>query len=344
MVDKTVVIVNPNSKGGQTGQNWDSINSILKKYFGNDIDSVFTEKAGDGSRLARAYLEKGFKNIIPIGGDGMINEVSNGFFKVNIFKNFDLKESENKVLSSLIHVNVINPHATLTILPSGTRNVLIKSLNLSSEFEECCRYLSSSNNIKNIDVVLAIVKDIDNEDNYVPRFFLNAAEIGLGAEIIDRSKTVREKVSSSRLLSTITGIVTTLPIYKSNTCEIIEQSIDDNKIKNRLLTNMTMGVISNGSYIGGGFQVAFKADMEDGLLDTIIIKNSDSFKILKQLVNIKKGEESIINENDIYYGQSQIVTLMPKDEDKITVTVDGEPIGILPAFFRSFRQVLKIRS
>ena len=79
-------------------------------------------------------------------------------------------------------------------------------------------------------------------------------------------------------------------------------------------------------------------------MDTIIIKNSDSFKILKQLVNIKKGEESIINENDIYYGQSQIVTLMPKDEDKITVTVDGEPIGILPAFFRSFRQVLKIRS
>jgi diacylglycerol kinase family enzyme len=193
-------------------------------------------------------------------------------------------------------------------------------------------------------VILTIVKDTNNPDNYVPRFFLNAAEIGLGAEIINRSKTVREKVSSSRILSTITGIVATLPIYKSNTCEVIEESIDDNKTINRLLTNMTMGVIANGSYLGGGFQVAIKADMEDGLLDTIIIKNSDSFKILNKLVNIKKGEESIINENDIYYGQSQIVTLRTKDEDNVTVTVDGEPVGILPAFFRSFRQVLKIRS
>jgi diacylglycerol kinase family enzyme len=96
--------------------------------------------------------------------------------------------------------------------------------------------------------------------------------------------------------------------------------------------------------LGGGFQVAIKADMTDGLLDTVIIKNSDSFKILNKLVNIKKGEESIINENDIYYGQSQIVTLISKDEDSVSVSVDGEPIGILPAFFKVFHQVLKIRS
>ena len=54
------------------------------------------------------------------------------------------------------------------------------------------------------------------------RTFLNAAEIGLGAEIIDKSKAVREKISS-RLLSTFTGIVATLPTYKSNTCEVIEK-------------------------------------------------------------------------------------------------------------------------
>lgn len=344
MIDRTIVIVNPNSKGGQTGKNWDSINSILKKYFGDDIDSVFTEKAGDGIRLAREYLEKGFKNIIPIGGDGMINEVSNGFFKVNISKNFNIKDIDDKDLSSFVQVDAINPEATLTLLPSGTRNVLIKSLNMPSDFEECCKYLSTSNTVKNIDTILAIVNDSNNENNYIHRFFLNAAEIGLGAEIIDRSKTVREKVSSSRLLSTVMGVVTTLPAYKSNTCDVIEGSSDGNKINNRILTNMTMGVISNGSYLGGGFQVAIKADMTDGLLDTVIIKNSDSFKILNKLVNIKKGEESIINENDIYYGQSQIVALISKDEDCVSVSVDGEPIGILPAFFKVFHQVLKIRS
>lgn len=151
--------------------------------------------------------------------------------------------------------------------------------------------------------------------------------------------------STYLLIFSQTGSILIYKIYiKSNTCDVIEGSSDSNKINNRILTNMTMGVISNGSYLGGGFQVAIKADMTDGLLDTVIIKNSDSFKILNKLVNIKKGEESIINENDIYYGQSQIVTLISKDEDSVSVSVDGEPIGILPAFFKVFHQVLKIRS
>jgi diacylglycerol kinase (ATP) len=342
MEGKIVVIANPNSKGGQTGKNWDSIYFILKKYFGDDIESVFTEKAGDGTRLARDYLEKGFKNIIPIGGDGMINEVSNGFFKINVLKDFDLKDIDNKDLSSLVNVDEVSLDATLTILPSGTRNVLARSLNLPTEFEDCCKAVTVSDNTKRIDVIAAVVKDTDNETNYENRTFLNAAEMGIGAEIIDRAKTVREKISS-RILSTFAGIVATMPTYKSNTCEVIEMSTDNNKIKNRLITKMTMGIIANGSYLGGGFQPAIKADMADGLLDTVIIKNADSFKILKKLVNIKKGEESITNENDIYYGQSQTVALISDFKNNITVSVDGEPIGVLPALFRSFNQVLKIK-
>ncbi len=48
-----------------------------------------------------------------------------------------------------------------------------------------------------------------------------------------------------------------------------------------------------------------KSEMNDGLLDTIIVKDSSSFKILDKLVNIKRGEESIANQEGIYYGQSQ---------------------------------------
>jgi diacylglycerol kinase family enzyme len=123
-------------------------------------------------------------------------------------------------------------------------------------------------------------------------------------------------------LSTFAGIVATMPTYKSNTCEVIERSIDDNKTINKILTNMTMSIIANGSFLGGEFQPATKADMTDGLLDTVI-KNSDSFKILKKLVDIKRGEESITNENDIYYGQSQTVALISDFKNNITVSVDG---------------------
>lgn len=49
-----------------------------------------------------------------------------------------------------------------------------------------------------------------------------------------------------------------------------------------------MGMVSNGSYLGGGFQVATRAEVTVGLLNTIVLKNSDSFKIVQKLINIKR--------------------------------------------------------
>ena len=112
MTKKSIVIVNPNSSGGQTGKNWDSLHAILKKYFGEDIEYIFTKKADDGTILTREYLEKGYNNIIPIGGDGMVNEVANGFFKINLDKGFNLKnmkDDKDKNLSKFVHMDVINP-------------------------------------------------------------------------------------------------------------------------------------------------------------------------------------------------------------------------------------------
>jgi diacylglycerol kinase family enzyme len=343
---KSIAIVNPNSKGGQTGKNWDSIKNILVKNFGTDLEFVFTEKSGDGTIIARNYLEKGYKNIIPIGGDGMINEVGNGFFKEvsnDKFDNIDLMTVEYDKILTLTGLEPIDGDGIMTILPGGTRNVLVRSLGLPQDFEECCKYLSESTTTRMVDIISCVAKvSTENFSGNRFRVFLNAAEIGLGAEIIEKGKIVRDQISS-RILSTITSIVATLPVYKSNVCQIIEGSTLDHKIVNSLTTKMTMGMVSNGSFLGGGFQVATRADVADGLLDTVVIKNSDSFKILQKLVNIKKGEEAIDNENDIYYGQSQTVSWLTELQNNITVSLDGEPVGILPAFFRVHPKFIKVR-
>jgi diacylglycerol kinase family enzyme len=350
MTQKSIVIVNPNSSGGQTGKNWDSIYAILKKYFGEDIEYILTKKAEDGTNLTREYLEKGYNNIIPIGGDGMLNEVANGFFRMSIDKGFNLKnmqDDKDKNLSKYVHLDIINPKAILTVLPGGTRNILVKSLGLPSEIEECCKTVTSTDTFKKIDVITAIVhnKNDGNEEkaDYISRAILNAAEIGLSAEIINRSKIVRDRISS-RLLSTITGLLATIPTYQSNVCELIEFSNDTyNRNVKKLLTKMTMAMVSNGSIMGGGFNAATKAEMNDGLLDTIIVKNSGGFKILDKLVDIKRGEESIANQDEIYYGQSQAVALLSDLENNITVSVDGEPIGILPSYFKVFPLSINIK-
>ncbi|MFL6397226.1 MAG: diacylglycerol/lipid kinase family protein, partial [Nitrososphaeraceae archaeon] len=159
---------------------------------------------------------------------------------------------------------------------------------------------------------------------------------------IDRSKKIRDKVKS-RIVSTVSSVVATLPTYQSNLCEI---SIDDGREK--ILTNMTMAVIANGRYLGGGLKAAPQANVSDGLLDIVILKNSGSFKMLEEFLSMKNGNYTS-DDQDIIYIQARKVSIKPKEEEKgkkredITVTIDGEPIGILPATFQVYQNALTIK-
>ena len=240
---------------------------------------MFTEKSGDGTTLARELLKKGYQYIIAIGGDGTINEVVNGFFvdekansdssnssetkssdtttqrKKNRKWKWINKDDYNTKFPRPASMNPINPDAIIGLLPSGTRNVLAKSLDLPQDIIACINNLTKGNP-KKIDVLTATVtssEPYDKSSKLVTRVFLNAAEIGVGAEIIDRSKKVRTKIKS-RLLSTIASIFVTLPTYESNVSEIL---LDDGREKIR--TKMTMAVIANGKFLGGGFKVSSKS-------------------------------------------------------------------------------------
>lgn len=343
MSGDTVLIINPNSNSGLTGKNWDSIYHTLCEFFGDNVDVVFTKKAGDGTALARDYLKMGFKNIMPIGGDGMINEVANGFFEEDSADDEVNLNTDNNVFPTLT-LKPINSNSMMTILPCGTRNVLIQSLSLPNDFKECCSILCDCKTSKKIDVIAALVTDPTNHSKLIRRVFLNAAEIGIGAEIISKAKDIRKKVNS-RLLSTIAGIATTIPTYKSSICEITTGlGNGGDRMDGKIITKMTMGIIANGRFLAGGVQAASKATMDDGLLDIVIIKDSDGLAFLKEAINMKNDDRSAteLGEN-IYYKQSKNASLISKEENDVIVTTDGEPIGGLPAFFKVFPSYLSIR-
>src|ERR1044072_1766177 len=78
--DDVILLINPNSQGGNTGKNWMDTYSNVKKFLPRHHKIIFTKKANDGITMTRKLLRKGYKHIVAVGGDGSINEVANGFF------------------------------------------------------------------------------------------------------------------------------------------------------------------------------------------------------------------------------------------------------------------------
>ena len=329
--NELILVVNPNSQGGTTGKNWNLTYEKIKKFLPTPHRIVFTKKANDGTNLTRKLLKKGYNNIAAIGGDGTINEVANGFFNINPKNRSALDPMKFRPEPRL---SPVNAKAALWIIPSGSRNVLASSLGILHQGINSFRRIQNMKKRK-IDVIGVTIADSNNPASTRSRIVLNAAEMGVGAEIISRSKRVRGKINN-RFLSTVAGIISTLPTYESNECDII---MDGGR---KITSNVTMAVVANGKFLGGGFNAASRAKITDGKLDVVIMKNSGSLKMLQKLVEMK-GDSEYLDEEDILYYQASQVMFLPKNRN-MTVSLDGEPVGILPAVFKLYHNALTINS
>jgi diacylglycerol kinase (ATP) len=126
----------------------------------------------------------------------------------------------------------------------------------------------------------------------------------------------------------------TIPSYRSNDYELI---FEDRRRES--LKQVTMCVVSNGQYLGGGFRVAPRASTSDGLLDVVVLKESGTLKRVDELVKMKSGNYA--DDLNILYEQTKKIKITSRERE-VGVTVDGEPIGVLPATFEIMPRALQL--
>jgi YegS/Rv2252/BmrU family lipid kinase len=166
----SVVIVNPASASGSTGEAWPQIASDLRSQFGS-FRVLFTKQRGDAPMLASEAARKGAKLIIACGGDGTVSEVANG------------------ILSS-------GKDVELAILPSGTGGDFRRTLEIPSRTRDAAQVLRTGRTVR-IDV--GRVSFVDNNGAEAMRYFVGVASCGMSTKVIERVKADGISFASSLL-------------------------------------------------------------------------------------------------------------------------------------------------
>jgi len=304
---KTRVIVNPASNHGRTRHRWQEIKEALKGFF-KDFKYDFTEKPFQATELTREALKEGTELLIGVGGDGTVNEIANGFF-------------DNQ--------KIINPEASLGIVPSGTGCDLTRSLNIPRNLRNAVKFISEAPD-QRIDVGQVVYSDPNGLTSN--RYFLNIADFGLGGEVVRKVNEERLKRKAS---SYIRCLIETMLSFRGHEVRVMVEG------QEKACGQYLIGAIANGQVFGKGMKVAPKARLDDCLFDLILVR---SLRFLEFCLHGWK----LINGSHLSYHKVTMlrgshIQVFPLRPEPVLIEVDGEQIGHLPASFKIIPRSLPVK-
>lgn len=290
---KTFLVVNPRSANGHTGKRWAEISAQVSRALG-DFGSAFTEGGMDAARIARQALLDGYECIVAVGGDGTLNEVTNGFFQDG---------------------KVINPNAALGLLPRGTGGDFRRAFGWDLELNTALERLRTDKT-EPFDVGLIEYTDFQGQPGR--RYFANIASFGVSGQVADEVNKGSKALGGH--LSFMWGTVKGLLKYSDRRVTL---RADDGPPETLDITTVA---VCNGRYFGSGMFVAPDAVTHDGFFDVTIW----SGYTLKDFALKQKG---VYNGDHVNWAGTRRLrcrTLEATSDQSVLLDVDGEVPGRLP--------------
>ncbi len=306
------VILNKHSAGGRTAKRWPAMEAEIKRLFG-DFEVSETTGPFSGEPLTRQALEAGADLILAIGGDGTFSEAANGFFKDGA---------------------PVNPEAELAFLTSGTGCDMRKTFGWP-ETEDITSMLEIIKSGKTRKIDIGLMSYETPEGTSASRYFANIASFGLGGAVSDavnRSKIA--KLFGGSFAFSWHSLVQGL-LYKNQKIRLqIDDAFDEE-------LDLTLGVIANCQYFGGGMQIAPDADPCDGLFDILVGHGLNKSELSKVLGSVGSGAH--INHPKIIQRRGKRIVATSLDTRPVRHDVDGEAPGSLPSVFEILPQAIQVR-
>jgi diacylglycerol kinase (ATP) len=309
---KTLVIVNPQSAAGAARRQWPQLSRILNGRYGQ-FEARFTTRPREATELTRRGLEEGFEVVIAVGGDGTLNEVTNGFFE------------EPRPGQPLVPVR---PGAALGLYPFGTGGDFRKTIGMPKRPNDAARALRFSTQSA-IDVGRLDFLTPEGEEK--SRVFINITSFGLSGvvdEMVERGpKWMGGKPSF--FLASARAILQYEP--QPVRLELDGQSLYEGPIY--------LVAVANGQYFGGGMWVAPEARPDDGAFDIVIVRGMSKARWMIQGSSIYSAKHLRLPEVSAHRGKRLVA--IPLGSSPVRLDMDGEQPGSLRSTFEVFPGALR---
>lgn len=262
-------IINP-SAGKH--KNLKTLENDIKNLF-PQAEIIYTKYAGHAKELAFEASLKNYETVVAVGGDGTINEVTQGLVKSN---------------------------TALGIIPCGSGNGFARLIKMPLKDTKKCLEIIKANKTKLIDVGVA-----------GGEYFLNVAGLGFDAVIAQKFALSKRRGK--------------LPYFKIG----IREFFNYKPLKYNLTFQDGMQTeisplcvaFANGNQYGSDFIIAPRADFDDGLLEMVLIKPANIFKLLLGFPNFFKEGLSPVK----LTGNKSIKKVEIKAAGPFVYHIDGEP-------------------
>jgi diacylglycerol kinase (ATP) len=257
-----------------------------------------TTRAGEAGELAAAAVREGHVGRVIAGGG-------------------------DGTVSEIVNA-LANSHVALGILPLGTGNDLARTLGIPLDDLSAALAIAQTGNVRPMDLVLA------EADDKPPTYVANVAAGGFSGQVDEQLDDDEKKRwgplaylwSAMKVLPDLTGFDTTFS-WSDGTQERVQA------------LNV---IIANGRTIAGGWAVAPKAEIDDGLIDVVIVKFGSALDLTAIAARLVAGD--YLDSADVDHRRVRSVRVEATPE--MWFNVDGELLTKRPIAFRIVPGALRV--
>lgn len=257
----------------------------------NNFDLITTKLLKKGIILTLYSISRDYDRLIEI--------LKNEKYDIVILSGGD--GTLSRCLTDMYNENIEFPE--IAVFPTGTSNDLAKSLNLGEKIED---WINNILNKKSKFVDFGLING--------NKIFLSSYAGGLFTKVSYATDKGLKK-TFGKTAYYITGIDELKNIKKFD----LKMRIDDNE---EILEKAILYMILNGKNVGGFDELLQNANVDDGIMDILIVKNIENpLEISKILFDLFNGQ--LVNNENVRTLQAKKCVIEEVSEE-IGVSIDGE--------------------